>query len=564
MNRKLRPAFSKVLQRLTIKMVEEWRECDTQGKSPSERATQVLISAINELNEFPAVQEFNSSLMGNVRYAIFNYIPCKSFESRTTVSFFNFTPAISFENSINNDLLEMIQLKPINNDRRERHKVVISGNIEGLDKALFINSWNEKWSEYLMPISNESNFNYPSWNEFLLHNTQYPLHMGVVWGDCIFNDPSPVSGDYIFDSSFLNLSNKKVYSLNKNYFVLEHNVKSEEILNDLKKIRDQCNTSNTKFEKWDSNEALSYSLSSLYWGFGIWGASSFLSIPITFSSSSEEQVGVLSIGTTKPFDTEETNRWTLIANCIIGTLLNLDSEERIMHKSTNYTYRIGHPFKNRTNALSNQTRDISTNFNYLIRELSKENLVDHKKIPKLIEEIKDSLKFLEVNSENLTRFGSIVNFLSILSVENKLWTKDRKARWLSNEPIYLKQFFIDLSKISFKINNSDLKLEIDFSKNLDNKFIACKTCDKDNSLYLGKTLLTLVFHELLVNAISYGKYCNNVVKLKISLSDNCDGKLLLTNIIADDQEQFPYSISKYDNNGGGRGNSCWNFIVESY
>ncbi len=529
-------------------MINEWKNFSSQQYSPAERARHLLEVAINELKTTPRPNEDGAAgILPNVRYAIFNYVPWKHFESRTTVSYFNFRPNIIDKEPFRNEWIsQMLEHKALYEYKKDdSHLIITDGSVYDFDNEAFQNIWSMHWQEYLsLTARDNGNTHLASWNDYLLNHSTFPINMGVVW-NLMGVEEETIYGDYVIDKSYENISAITAYKTSLKEFISNGNlIINESIIDSVIALRELCHP------KININRNdVADSLTSLYWGFGIWGADSFISIPVTYSSSSMGRTGVLSLGTIHPLSSEDITRWTLIANNVIGTLLNLESEDRILNSTTNYTYRVGHPFKNRSNSIACFSRRLIKNFDDLLR------VHDHgdKKSTRIkLHQHKKDLKFIEKNSKRLTGFGSLVNFLSALSIENNVWSDDRAKRWLTEKPVKVSKLLTGLAEASFHRQNHNLKLNMIFTKNLNNQHFACQVKNNNPNLYLGEELLSAIFYELTVNAIQYGKACDEEIELQVSLfRDGQTTRLSLTNVVANDFAQEETQMVEYDIHGAG-------------
>nr|VFJ59363.1 MAG: hypothetical protein BECKDK2373C_GA0170839_107116 [Candidatus Kentron sp. DK] len=557
----LRPAYSRILQRLRAKIIDMWANHSLHQYSPAERATKLLIMAVEELRHKPYPNERGIELLSDIRYAIFNYVPWKQFKSRTTVSYFNLRPAITGKEKARNQQLQKIMEYHANDMQKEvdnridryrdleSHTLIIDGKIKGVTEEVFRYAWKDRWQSYLSAGEEPNSF--PSWNDFLLNYAKNPVNMGIVWKsmDRLLRE---IDGDYALDESFSEMRPFEVYKSSlKDFLEAGRNRNHNEAITYIRQMRELCSPKpEIKKTRWASDEALLQTLLSLYWGFGIWGADSFISLPVTYASSSPNHTGILSLGSIYPLSSYEIAEWTLIANCVIGTLLNLEAEERIISSTTNYTYRVGHPFKNRSNSIASFTTNLIADFHRLLYAYDQGDRTPE--IREKLERHRDKLELLEINSTKLTGFGSLVNFLSALSQQDDVWSDKRAQRWLTEEPVNIRKLFESLGESSFHQGNSRLRLKLVFDANMENLYFACRVNSDNQEIYLGKELLSAIFYELTINAIQHGKPVDNEVELYISACGDGEIKQLsLTNIMGEHLPQETKNVSPYDINGAG-------------
>jgi signal transduction histidine kinase len=369
--------------------------------------------------------------------------------------------------------------------------------------------------------------------------------MGLTWGI----NKTNIAKEYIVEENFGQGNAINISKLSLREFIDCKKDLPLKSIEKLKNLRITCDPSSTLAKKnWRSKKALTQTILSLYWGFGIWGANSFFSIPITYSSKSVGKTGVLSIGSTSPLSSQAIDRWTLIANCIIGTLLNLEAEEKIILSTTNLAYRVGHPIKNRTNSVVNFTNNLVRDFQILLHK-NKENL-DLSMYQNFCEHEKD-LKSLVKISNSLEGFGGLVNFLSAIMIEgNNLWTKKREEKWLNQNPLKLQAFFNKLAQESYHQNSPKLKLKINFDTGCNQLFLSCNAKNENKELFINEHLLSTIFYELTANAIHHGKEVDDIVVLNVSVSGE-EKTLTLTNLIANGQAQETKETADYNIDGPG-------------
>jgi len=516
---KINPAFSRILQRLRKSMTEAWNTYAVQEFSPSERATHLLTVAVEELKKKPLPYEQSTGLFPHIRYVVFNYVPWKHFNSRTTVSYFNFTPTIIQKEPFHNtNIVNMIRGIEKESIENPTHKVILENeDVANVNGAEFQAAWTKRWYEYLsIGASNMSKADcFSSWNEFLMNHASYPENMGVIW-NLKGLDALVISGDYVVDETFLNIDSNEIYKLELKKFLLSYTNKiNEKSITQVAEIRGWCVPSKNIPENcWKSDTAIERALISLYWGFGIWGASSLISIPVTHASSYQGPTGVLSIGSTYPLSTEELYKWSLIADCVLGTLLNLEAEARIIRSTTQYVYRVGHTLKNRSNSIARFAENITKDFKRLL--VKHEAQMSENSKPGLRQHIAD-LRVLGRISNKMSGFGSLVNFLSALSIEDNVWSDKRRAkRWLTEAPVAICDLIAEIAEDSFHGENTELKINLKFSSGLDQLYFVCQVNNNSPASYLGRELLSAIFFELTVNAIHHGMIEVNEVVLMVS------------------------------------------------
>jgi len=513
-------------------------------------------SGCRRIKKKPPSQERSTGLFPHIRFVIFNYVPWKHFESRTTVSYFNFSPTIiqkePFHNTNIIDIIKDIEKEPIDNST---HKVILENeDLANVDGAVFQTAWTNRWNEYLSigtpNISKVDGFS--SWNEFLMNHSEYPGNMGVIW-DLKGLDEANISGDYVLEKAFLAADHKEIYNLElKEFLELYANKLDKKAIAQVAKIRNLCVASNNIPKNcWKSDKAIERALASLYWGFGIWGASSFISLPVTYASLSAGRTGVLSLGSTHPLNTLELSNWSLIANYVLGTLLNLEAEARIIRSTTQYVYRVGHPFKNRSNSIARFSANLTKDFKRLFAHHKMEMSEDLKQ--GLTQHIKD-LQVLGRNSDKMSGFGSLVNFLSALSIENNVWSEQRAKRWLTEIPVSVCDLVVSVARDSSHGENSELKINLKFSSGLDHLYFVCQVNNNNPSRYLGKELFSAIFFELTVNAIHHGLIEGDEVILMISYNTSYPHKgLTLTNKVDIEhvRSDLSFDIAEYNIHGAG-------------
>ena len=516
----------------------------------------MLSEAIDELKQSPPASERPLGFFKDVRYAVFNYIPWKHFDSRTTVTYFNLVPTIiRDESDRNNRLVDVFDAAGDSAEMIGDHTVIIDGEVDGIEPALLDRAWRSRWSEYLSPSVDILQENRrPSWNEFLLSYSESPSNMGCVW-HAPDVDVGHISGEYAIAYLPREIERHSVVEQSLRSFCRDSEaLVDSDSIDYVRALRRECvPNKDLDDSQWGSELAISDAILSLYWGFGIWGADSFISIPVTYSSSSKGRTGVLSLGSINPLKPDEIAEWTLIAHCILGTILDLEAEDRIVFSTTNYTYRVGHPFKNRSHSVASFARNLITEFFDILDDIEDlEGIAMPEVIREALGRHKDDLLTLEQSSERLVGFGSLVNFLSALSIERNLWSTKRERRWLTSSPVPLRGLFSELEPACFHRDDPTLRLKIHYSPRVGDLAFACNVNNGRANLFLGDELLTDIFYELLINAIQHGEIIDGAVRLDVDITGHGEAKrITLTNIVHHELPQKPSRVAEYDIDGSG-------------